>query len=173
MRISDWSSDVCSSDLLASEDPLMLQATAEKVLHEIRTLRGLGGATSSANLLRPELVIRPDFARAAELGVTAEAIGDAVRIATAGDYEVILPKLNLPERQIYIRTMLDPASRTDLDTIRQLRVASMHGPVPLANVASVTVEGGPAQIDRSEEHTSELQSLMRISYAVFCLKTKT
>src|SRR3546814_11580225 len=29
-----------------------------------------------------------------------------------------------------------------------LRVASMHGPVPLANVASVTVEGGPAQIDR-------------------------
>lgn len=133
---------------LASEDPQMLQATAQKVLHEIRSLRGLGGATSSANLLRPELVIRPDFARAAELGVTAEAIGDAVRIATAGDYEVILPKLNLPERQIYIRTMLDPASRTDLDTIRQLRVASMHGPVPLANVASVTVEGGPAQIDR-------------------------
>src|SRR3546814_7616664 len=28
-------------------------------------------------------------------------------------------------------------------------------------------------VDRSEEHTSELQSLMRISYAVFCLKTKT
>src|SRR3546814_2825374 len=32
---------------------------------------------------------------------------------------------------------------------------------------------GPAVADRSEEHTSELQSLMRISYAVFCLKTKT
>src|SRR3546814_2255920 len=31
----------------------------------------------------------------------------------------------------------------------------------------------PDQLDRSEEHTSELQSLMRISYAVFCLKTKT
>src|SRR3546814_4130595 len=30
----------------------------------------------------------------------------------------------------------------------------------------------PHQHDRSEEHTSELQSLMRISYAVFCLKTK-
>src|SRR3546814_8909110 len=29
------------------------------------------------------------------------------------------------------------------------------------------------QIQRSEEHTSELQSLMRISYAVFCLKNKT
>src|SRR3546814_6273379 len=30
----------------------------------------------------------------------------------------------------------------------------------------------PAALDRSEEHTSELQSLMRISYAVFCLKKK-
>src|SRR3546814_7981326 len=31
----------------------------------------------------------------------------------------------------------------------------------------------PVEIERSEEHTSELQSLMRISYAVFCLKKKT
>src|SRR3546814_10910808 len=34
-------------------------------------------------------------------------------------------------------------------------------------------KGGPSMITRSEEHTSELQSLMRISYAVFCLKKKT
>src|SRR3546814_4230284 len=31
---------------------------------------------------------------------------------------------------------------------------------------------GPREVERSEEHTSELQSLMRISYAVFCLKKK-
>src|SRR3546814_2298345 len=35
-----------------------------------------------------------------------------------------------------------------------------------------TVEGARPPCERSEEHTSELQSLMRISYAVFCLKTK-
>src|SRR3546814_3205994 len=35
------------------------------------------------------------------------------------------------------------------------------------------IEGYRTQISRSEEHTSELQSLMRISYAVFCLKKKT
>src|SRR3546814_1742648 len=34
------------------------------------------------------------------------------------------------------------------------------------------IEGGTLRISRSEEHTSELQSLMRISYAVFCLKKK-
>src|SRR3546814_4283587 len=36
----------------------------------------------------------------------------------------------------------------------------------------VPVRSGPARFRRSEEHTSELQSLMRISYAVFCLKQK-
>src|SRR3546814_4147245 len=35
------------------------------------------------------------------------------------------------------------------------------------------LRGPVAMLDRSEEHTSELQSLMRISYAVFCLKKKT
>src|SRR3546814_3541179 len=38
---------------------------------------------------------------------------------------------------------------------------------------SATIESGPTPLPRSEEHTSELQSLMRISYAVFCLKKKT
>src|SRR3546814_9673546 len=41
---------------------------------------------------------------------------------------------------------------------------------PLADEGQVLVLGAPGQ--RSEEHTSELQSLMRISYAVFCLKKK-
>src|SRR3546814_2027991 len=39
--------------------------------------------------------------------------------------------------------------------------------------ATVETEGGYPGTTRSEEHTSELQSLMRISYAVFCLKKKT
>src|SRR3546814_8060101 len=38
---------------------------------------------------------------------------------------------------------------------------------------AVLVAIGAAAVSRSEEHTSELQSLMRISYAVFCLKKKT
>src|SRR3546814_4286728 len=40
------------------------------------------------------------------------------------------------------------------------------------DVLAVDGSGGTVVIERSEEHTSELQSLMRISYAVFCLKTK-
>src|SRR3546814_5449271 len=42
----------------------------------------------------------------------------------------------------------------------------------LGKSVSLSIEGADVELDRSEEHTSELQSLMRISYAVFCLKKK-
>src|SRR3546814_1892249 len=45
--------------------------------------------------------------------------------------------------------------------------------VPSTDAPSVGCEAGNSEPVRSEEHTSELQSLMRISYAVFCLKKKT
>src|SRR3546814_5419221 len=45
-------------------------------------------------------------------------------------------------------------------------------PVPLAVPRSRSAPCAALQRPRSEEHTSELQSLMRISYAVFCLKKK-
>src|SRR3546814_5827541 len=44
--------------------------------------------------------------------------------------------------------------------------------LPGANPPNANPGGAPAAVARSEEHTSELQSLMRISYAVFCLKKK-
>src|SRR3546814_7761620 len=43
---------------------------------------------------------------------------------------------------------------------------------PLTQLVGRRIQGGSAARRRSEEHTSELQSLMRISYAVFCLKKK-
>src|SRR3546814_1661758 len=44
--------------------------------------------------------------------------------------------------------------------------------LPLMAVAGAIIALAPLMLLRSEEHTSELQSLMRISYAVFCLKKK-
>src|SRR3546814_4423919 len=51
---------------------------------------------------------------------------------------------------------------------RALSSPSAHGPVPQVDLCLVGLLVGV--VGRSEEHTSELQSLMRISYAVFCLK---
>ncbi|QYF91797.1 efflux RND transporter permease subunit [Massilia sp. PAMC28688] len=134
--------------VLRSEDPVALSQTAQKVERELRTLEGVGGVSSSASLVRPEIIVRPDFARAADLGVTAASIGETVRVATAGDYDVALTKLNLSERQVPIRVKLPDAVRADLAAIERLTVPGKNGPVMLANVASVTMESGPAQIDR-------------------------
>lgn len=135
--------------LLASDEPDLLLKAAQDVGAELRTLPNVGIVTSTASLMRPEIVIRPDFARAAELGITSEAIGRAVRIATVGDYDFNLPRLNLPGRQVYVRVQLDPSARTNPDMIGQLRINSAQGaPVPLRNIADIEIAGGPAQIDR-------------------------
>jgi multidrug efflux pump subunit AcrB len=56
--------------------------------------------------------------------------------------------MNLTERQVPIRVKLPDAVRADLDAIGRLTVPGSRGPVMLANVASITMESGPAQIDR-------------------------
>ena len=134
--------------VLRSEDPVALTTAAQKVERELRGLKGIGNVNSSASLVRPEIIVRPDFAKAADLGVTAAAIGETVRVATAGDYDTDLTKMNLPERQVPIRVKLPDSVRADLAAIERLSVPGKNGPVRLANVATVTMESGPAQIDR-------------------------
>ena len=134
--------------VLRSEDPVTLAEAARSVERELRTIPDIGGVSSSASLVRPEIIVRPDFARAADLGVVASSIAETVRIATAGDYDVGLPKLNLSERQVPIRVKLPDAVRADLAAIERLTVPGRTGPVLLGNVADVTIDSGPAQIDR-------------------------
>ncbi len=133
---------------LASDDSQALMRAAEQAETQLRTLKGIGNVTSSASLQRPEIQVRPDSARAASLGVTSEALGDAVRLATYGDYSTALPKLNLPQRQIAIRVRMDPELRSDLGTVTNLRVPGSNGSVSLGTVADVTLGSGPSQIDR-------------------------
>src|SRR3546814_4260095 len=109
MRISDWSSDVCSSDLR----PCTVARRRER--------RAVLAAGRTAHLRQ-----RPGADRAHAAG----------------------------RRR----------------TRRRARAVARIGAG--AGHAAVAVRARPGP-DRSEEHTSELQSLMRISYAVFCLKKKT
>jgi multidrug efflux pump subunit AcrB len=134
--------------VLTGEDPNALQAAARAVEKDLRTIPGLGSVASSASLIRPEIAVRPDFARAADLGVTSAAIGETLRIATMGDYDVSLPKLNLAQRQVPIVVKLDDAARTDLSLLERLTVPGARGPVMLGQVAKLEITGGPAVIDR-------------------------
>ncbi|RZI96390.1 MAG: efflux RND transporter permease subunit, partial [Rubrivivax sp.] len=109
---------------------------------------GLGSISSTASLVRSEIAVRPDFARAADLGVTSAAIGETLRIATVGDYDSALPKLNLAQRQVPIVVRLADSARQDLAVLERLTVPGARGPVMLAEVATLEMTGGPAVIDR-------------------------
>ena len=133
---------------LASEDPQALADTARAVERDLRSIPGIGNIGSSASLVRPEIVVRPDFARAADLGVTSSAIAETLRVATVGDYDQNLPKLNLPQRQVPIVVRLDDAAREDLSVLERLAVPGSRGPVRLGEVARLEVGSGPAVINR-------------------------
>ncbi|HSV44689.1 MAG TPA: efflux RND transporter permease subunit, partial [Ramlibacter sp.] len=134
--------------VLTGEDGQALQAAAMAVDKDLRTIPGLGSIASTASLIRPEIAVRPDFARAADLGVTSSAIGETLRIATAGDYDIALPKLNLSQRQVPIVVKLQDDARKDLSVLERLAVPGSRGPVMLGQVATLELTGGPAVIDR-------------------------
>ncbi len=134
--------------VLSGDDPRTLEAAAAAVERDLRGLRGLGSISSSASLLRPELQIVPDPARAADLGVATADIAEATRIATSGDYTQRMAKLNLPDRQIPIRVGFARDALADPALIGQLRVRGRHGPVPLSAVAEIRDGSGPSVISR-------------------------
>src|SRR3546814_5716503 len=121
MRISDWSSDVCSSDL---RWPDSLAIRRAKAAWAFRRSPHPPPALAKYSPLRAIGSLLHSFSKGGVRGVDA-----AIRVA------------------VY-----------DLQFSQPLQIA-------LGNQVE-------AKVDRSEEHTSELQSLMRISYAVFCLKKK-
>ncbi|MFS8137620.1 MAG: efflux RND transporter permease subunit, partial [Thermomonas sp.] len=134
--------------VLAGDDPDKLDAAASALERDLRRIKGLGSVSSSASLLRPELQILPDPARAADLGVSTAAIAEAARVATAGDYTQRLAKLNLPDRQIPIRVGFARDTLRDPATLGQLQVHGKSGAVPLDAVADIVEGSGPSVISR-------------------------
>src|SRR3546814_2997854 len=151
MRISDWSSDVCSSDLSRCSLLALPQPTPPSC-EGARCARVIG----SAHVREPHLVAHRLS------GVFAQQTAPSGRSSSLDG-----------------RPSDERSTMTRPDTPQMLRDL-MHGDVPFALLArdASTVEvltgdvvDEPLLADlRSEEHTSELQSLMRISYAVFCLQ---
>src|SRR3546814_1296179 len=144
MRISDWSSDVCSSDLDAARDRAGAPARrrpAAQVPGQVPGHRTAAAAGRVQARHRPrrrhrDREDRPDAQAAAAVGRRT----GAVRAVGGRAAQVVRMK------------------RYPLHTLLRLR--------------EHRTDAARQVVLRSEEHTSELQSLMRISYAVFCLKKK-
>ncbi|MBM9488496.1 efflux RND transporter permease subunit [Pseudomonas sp. ICBG1301] len=134
--------------VLAGDDPRLLAEAADAVQQDLRNLPGLGNISSNTGLVRNEIILRPDFAKAAELGVTGTAIADTLRVATVGDYDQLLAKLNLEQRQIPIVVKLSRDVREDMRLLERLTVRGAKGPVLLNQVVQLEQNGGPARLSR-------------------------
>jgi multidrug efflux pump subunit AcrB len=112
-------------------------------LPEIRAARIEG------ELRRPEIMIKPRFDLAADLGVTTAALSNTIRIASLGEIDQNSAKFSLSDRQIPIRVLLDEDARKSLATIENLPVPTSNGSsVPLKVVAEIGFGAGATQIQR-------------------------
>ena len=133
------------------QDAAAVNAAAARLDVAMKELGELTDVRSASSLRRPEIQIRPRQEDMARLGVTSASLASAIRIATSGDVEQNLPKFDLADRQIPIRTTLRPDRRQDLDAIRSLPVQSTLGaPVRLDAVSDVQFSLGEATIERRD-----------------------
>src|SRR3546814_9794928 len=160
MRISDWSSDVCSSDL--AEAGRQLIGPPDDPKHNRKGKRESPTARQQIlNRERPQPALAPGQERNQ---VLQEYFGAAL-----GPAKPLPPKSakgfrhqNPAQRPRFVENCPMVALQLPAD----VDVLGDHIEAPIAHVIKCTTT------ESSEEHTSELQSLMRTSYAVFCLKKK-
>ncbi|MGB5916810.1 MAG: efflux RND transporter permease subunit, partial [Phormidesmis sp.] len=135
--------------VLTGEDPTLLTQAAQNLTQQMRQVSGLVEVSSTAALVQPEILIRPDPLRAADLGVSVSSIARTASLATLGDTASNLADFDAGDRQIPIRVQLNPDSTTDISTLENLQVPGQNGEmVPLIAVANIEFGSGPAQIDR-------------------------
>lgn len=134
---------------LASDDPVALERASRELERQMRGLSSLRNVFSTSNLSRPEVLVTPKPDQAALMGVSSQAISQAARVATVGDFDQILAKYNIGDRQVPIRVLMDTQARTAVETLAELKVPTNTGvPVPLEAVADVRFGSGPIQITR-------------------------
>ncbi|WP_352338891.1 efflux RND transporter permease subunit [Psychrobacter sp. 16-MNA-CIBAN-0192] len=136
---------------LSSTNPQVLEQTVQKIMSDIRALPIAGAVTSDRSLPRQELTVTPDRLAMADKGVTTQDIATTLRIATVGDYEQRLSKLNLDTRQISIVVRLPDVAKQSVSQLEGLYVPSARPigeGVRVGEVAALDFGTGPAQISR-------------------------
>ena len=135
--------------MLVGEEPEELDAFARKVETAMRGVSQIRRVRIDGDLPRPEIVIRPRFDIAADLGVTTAALSQTIRIATIGDIDQNVAKFSLSDRQIPIRVSIEESARANLSTIENMPVPTASGgSVPLKVVADIGFGSGPSQLRR-------------------------
>src|SRR3546814_7360077 len=154
MRISDWSSDLCSSDLI---EPAKIEAMIEASKEDLTSSEAAAAPAGNGELTKQPI--------AAEINYDAFAAVD-LRIALIEKAELV----EGADKLLRLTLDIGDAKRNVFSGIKSAYPdpSKLEGRLTLyvANLAPRKMKFGVS----SEEHTSELQSLMRNTYAVFCLK---
>ena len=127
-----------------------LRLLAAEVVTRVQMIPGLTDVESSAQEGQPEVQVRFDRRRIAELGTTIQAVGELLRNQLQGD---VATELHRQDRTIDIRVRSTQKERRNLDDLRRLIVSppSYPVPVPLEAVATVHLVDGPAEIRRLDQ----------------------
>jgi hydrophobe/amphiphile efflux-1 (HAE1) family protein len=137
------------SVVVLGADTALVEKVGVELASQMKRLPMVANLVSSVALDRPEVRIIPRSDRAAELGVSTDAVAEAIRVATIGDVDANLAKFNAGNRLVPIRVALERNARADIDMLGNLRVAtSRGGSAPLSSVADITFSQGPASISR-------------------------
>ncbi|MEN2752542.1 efflux RND transporter permease subunit [Psychrobacter sp. FBL11] len=142
---------------LTSTNPQVLEQTAQQIMTDIRALPIVGAVTSDRSLPQQELTVTPNRLAMADKGVTTQDIATTLRIATVGDYEQRLSKLNLDTRQIPIVVRLPDVAKQNVNQLEGLYVPSTNPAgqgVRVGEVADLKFGTGPAKISRLDRERS-------------------
>jgi multidrug efflux pump subunit AcrB len=134
---------------ITGDNPQLVEASARKLVEEMRQLPILRDVGIDGDMPRPEILIHPHLDLASQLGVTVESISETIRIATLGELDQNSAKFSLADRQVPIRVSLPESERRDLTTLENLPVpTATGGAVPLKAVADISFGEGPTRVRR-------------------------
>ena len=139
--------------VVSGTDSAAINRAGAELTSQAKRIPFLLNVVSTAELDRPELRVYPKSAIAADLGVSTQAISEAVRIATIGDIGANLAKFDVGTRQVPIRVKLPDRARAELGLLENLTVTSATGKaIPLGAVADFELSQGPTSIDRYDRN---------------------
>ncbi|TLY74809.1 MAG: efflux RND transporter permease subunit, partial [Gammaproteobacteria bacterium] len=134
---------------ITGDNPQLVEASARKLVDEMRQLPILRDAGIDGDMPRPEILIHPHLDLASQLGVTVASLSETIRIATLGELDQNSAKFSLADRQVPIRVSLAENTRHDLSTLENLPVPTASGgAVPLKAVADISFGQGPTRVRR-------------------------
>jgi multidrug efflux pump subunit AcrB len=143
------------SRIVTGPDGATADKFAAELAVEMQRLPSITNVIASIGLDRPELHIEPHRDMAAKLGVSSEAMAQAIRIATIGDAGAASSQFNSGDGLVPIRVQLADRTRGDLRVLQTLNVPTAAGTsVPLGAVAKIDVAQGPVSITRFDRARS-------------------